>query len=336
MSMNKIPPINNLALKKSPLFKNLSELEQNAISAFLKPRSAKKGDVIFDEGAAGEEMFILLSGKLSAWVHEEASGSQQQMFDIKPGDFFGEMSIIAKESRSATIIAVADSQMLAFHAIDFHRIIFEHPVIGVKILNSIRKVHNVWLDQVSKHSRDLMRWGETARRRALFDDLTGLYNRRTLEETAVEYLKKTNLALRNFSLLMIDLDKIHLINERHGTKGGDMVLIATAKVLMESTRSGDICSRLSGDEFAILLPDTNQHEVHIVAEKIRETLFAKKIEVPEAPNAASLTKVAVSASIGIAVAPCHADTWEKLNILADAALHRSKTLGRNRVEMAAI
>jgi len=335
MDTNRTPLIFAPALKKSPLFEDLSALEQNAISAFLEPFSVKKGDVIFDEGAAGEDMFILLSGKLSAWVHQ-ADKSQQHIFDIKPGDFFGEMSIIANESRSATIIAIVDSQLLMLHGIDFFRIIFEYPMIGVKILNSIKKVHNVWLDQISKHSGDLMRWGEAARRRAMCDDLTGLYNRRILEEFAVDYFEKTDVSLRNLSLLMIDLDKIHLINDRHGTKGGDMVLIATAKVLMESTRSGDICSRLSGDEFAILLPDTNQNEAHIVAEKIRGNLFAQQIEVPEAPNATKLAKVAVSASIGVAVAPFHAGTWEKINIVADTALHRSKSLGRNRVEMAAV
>ena len=333
MISQRLAPVNDPTLKASDMLDGLSELELNATMAFLEPRCVKKGDIIFTEKAVGEDMFILLSGKLSAWVNQP-DGSRHQIFTIKPGHFFGEMSVIANESRSATIIAEDDSELMVLNAVDFYRIVFEHPVIGVKILKSIRKVHNVWLDQVSKHLNDLARWGETARRRAVCDELTGLYNRRFLENSAVAHFEQTSVDLRNLSLLMMDLDKIHTINERHGTKGGDLVLLATAEVLRASTRPDDICVRLSGDEFAILLPDTNQDQARIVAEKIRTNLSTQKIVVPANPNGTDHTKICISTSIGIASAPSHAKTWETLNAAADIALHHSKTLGRNRVEMA--
>jgi diguanylate cyclase (GGDEF)-like protein len=223
---------------------------------------------------------------------------------------------------------------MALSGIDFYRIVFEHPVIGVKILKSIRKVQNKWLDQLSKHLNELARGGETARRRAVCDELTGLYNRRFLEKSARAHFAQAKMDLRNLSLLMMDLDKIHTINERHGTKGGDLVFLATADVLRASTRPDDICARLSGDEFAILLPDTNQGQARIVAEKIRTNLISQKISVPANPNGTEHTKICISTSIGIACAPFHATTWETLNAAADIALHHSKTLGRNRVEMA--
>jgi len=334
MNSQRVAPIYNPALKASPLFEGFSELELNAVAAFLEPRSAAKDEVIFSEGAAGEEMFLLVSGRLNAWVNH-ADGSRHQIFGIKPGDFFGEMSIIANESRSATIIAAADSELLVFHGIDFYRIVFEYPMIGIKILRAIRKVQNVWLDQISRHLRDLMRWGETARRRAVCDELTGLYNRRFLEQSAKDRFEEGVVGLRGLSLLMLDLDKVHLINERHGTKGGDMVFIATAEVLRSRIRPGDICARLSGDEFAILLPDTDSDEAYTIAERIRQALTAEEIAVPKVPDGTEQTKIVVSISIGIASAPAHADTWEKLNLAADNALHHSKSLGRNRVELAA-
>jgi len=332
MNMERVAPIHNPVLKGSPLFEDLSELELNAVIAFMEPRRVKKGEIIFMEGAAGEEMFVLASGMISAWV-EHADGSQHQIFEANPGDFFGEMSIIANESRSATLTAAVDSELLVFHGIDFYRIIFEHPMIGVKMLKAIRKVQNIWLDQISKHLGDLMRWGETARRRAVCDELTGLYNRRFLEKSARDRLEGGIVGLRNVSLLMMDLDKIHEINERHGIKGGDLVFIATAEVLRSATRPGDICARLSGDEFAILLPDTTPEEARVIAEKIRYNLIIKKVIVPQNPDGTGQTEVSVSTSIGIATAPVHADTWEKLNRAADGALHNSKTLGRNRVEV---
>jgi len=335
MSGKRMAPIYDPVLKTSPLFEDLSELELNAVATFLEPRGIKKGEVIFTEGAAGEEMFILVSGRISAWINH-ADGNRHQVFEIKPGDFFGEMSIIANESRSASLAAVVDTELLVFHGIDFYRVIFEHPMIGVKILRAIRKIQNIWLDQVSKHLGDLMRWGETARRRAVCDELTGLYNRRFLEQSAADRFEAGFVGLRSISLLMMDLDKIHAINEHHSSKGGDLVFIATADVLRSCTRPGDICARLSGDEFAILLPDTNPEEARIVAERIRRNLIAKKIMVPQNPDGTGQTEIFVSTSIGIASAPLHADTWENLKLAADNALHHSKLLGRNRVEIAAL
>jgi diguanylate cyclase (GGDEF)-like protein len=134
---------------------------------------------------------------------------------------------------------------------------------------------------------------------------------------------------------MMDLDRIHIINERHGIKGGDLVFIATANVLRTSTRPGDICARLSGDEFAILLPDTDCSEAYIIADRICKNLVLEKITVPQNPDGTGQSEVSISTSIGIASAPAHASTWEDLNLAADIALHHSKAKGRNRVEIAA-
>ena len=333
MSDLRTAPVYDPILKASPLFEDFSELELNAVVAFLEPRRVKKGEILFEEGTAGKEMFVLVSGRISATVNR-TDGSQHQMFEIIPGDFFGEMSIIANESRSATLTAVIDAELLVFNGIDFFRIIFEHPMIGMKMLKAIRKVQNIWLEQTSKYLGDLMRWGETARRRAVCDELTGLYNRRFLEKSAGDRFEGGVVGLRNVSLLMLDLDRIHEINERYGSKAGDLVFVSTAGVLLSATRSGDICARLAGDEFAVLLPDTGPDEACLIAEKIRYTMASRKITVPEHPDGTGQTEVVVSTSIGIACAPDHADTWEMLNRAADHALHRSKEMGRNRVETA--
>jgi diguanylate cyclase (GGDEF)-like protein len=333
MSVSISTPVNNPVLKTSHLLKNLSELEFNAVLAFLEPRRIKSGDVIFNEGADGEEMFILVSGKISAWA-AQADGTQRLIFEASPGDFFGEMSIIANEPRTATLQAKGDVELLVLHGIDFFRIIYEHPIIGTKMLDALRKVQNIWLEQTSRHLSDLMRWGETARRRAIVDELTGLYNRRFLEESAQTRFAQGNVGLRNVTLMMMDLDKIHVINETHGTKAGDQVFIAVAEVLRSATRHGDICARLSGDEFAVLLPDTGSEEARPIAERIRENSSEGKVSVPKTPNSEEKTDINVRTSIGIATAPIHADTWASLLLAADRALHHSKELGRNRVEIA--
>ena len=333
MSGQRIAPVQNPILRSSHLLEYLSDLELNAVLAFMEPRIAKSGDTIFEEGAEGEELFILVSGKISAWA-AQADGSQRLIFEASPGDFFGEMSIIANETRSATLKAKVDSELLVLHGLDFYRIIFEHPIIGAKLLNAIRKIQNIWLEQTSKHLSDLMRWGETARRRSIIDELTGLYNRRFLEESVQARFTQKKIAMRTVSLMMMDLDKIHVINENHGTYGGDLVFIAVADVLRTTTRTGDVCARLSGDEFAVLLPDTGPEEARVIAERVRETTAARRIAVPKVPDSKERTEILVNTSIGIATAPVHADTWADLLLVADKALHYSKELGRNRVEVA--
>jgi len=321
-----------LPLKESPLFNDLNEEEFNIVTDVLKPIHAVKGDTIFKEGDMGDALFILLFGALSA-TGLQSDGTQRWLFDIYPGEFFGEMSIIANEPRSATITAVDDSVVFTIRSIDFYKIITYNPIIGFKILKVISIVQNQWLDQSARSYSDLIRWGETARRRAITDEMTGLYNRRFLEESIKERFSNSSMNFRIMSLLMMDLDKIHGINDKHGTKAGDIVITAASRIINDCLRPGDIPARLSGDEFAVLLPDTDMSNATTVAERIREKIEKQQIEVPEAPGANKNVVISTRTSIGIAIAPMHAKTTEELEETADAALRKAKDLGRNRVEI---
>ena len=333
MSEQVLSPYHYQVLKKSAIFGELSKLELEAVVAFLTPRSFKNGEVIFNEGAVGEEMFVIITGKIDAWL-AQIDGTRRWSFELKPRDFFGEMSLIVNETRSATIIAQGDTELLCLHGKDFYRLVFDYPMIGTKILRAIIKVQNTWLEQISRHLGDLMRWGESARRRAVSDELTGLYNRRFLEESARDRFEQVSAGLRSVSLMMMDLDKIHAINDRHGSKAGDLVFISAAEVLRSATRAGDICARLSGDEFSVLLPDAELEEALLIAEKARADMASRKIKVPKSPDSDEETEITVFTSIGVAAAPLHANTWENLVLAADGALRRAKELGRNRVAAA--
>ncbi|WP_223292694.1 GGDEF domain-containing protein [Breznakiella homolactica] len=328
-----LSPINDPSLLKSPLFANMSELEFFAVTAFLERKHIAKDEAVFNEGDTGKEMFILLSGKLAAFV-SQSDGTKRWMFNISPGDFFGEMSVIANEPRSATIVAREESDLMVLQGIDFYRIVFEHPMIGVKLLKAIGAVQNIWLDQTSKHLNDLMRWGETARRRAITDELTGLYNRRFLEESLKDRFDHGSVGLRKMALVMMDLDRVHEINDRYGVQGGDTVIVSVAETIRGLMRPGDIAARLSGDEFAILLPDTDGRDAKSIAEEIRKSVSDRVVPVPRKPGAAEKVGLQVRTSIGIAVAPTHAKNREGLVVVADDALRRAKNLGRDRVELA--
>jgi diguanylate cyclase (GGDEF)-like protein len=335
MSAEKKPssPYADPILAGSPLFATMSKLEFNALAAFLEWLPVKKDASIFREGDEGKEMFVLLSGALNAYAGQ-SDGTQRFMFEIKPGDFFGEMSIIADEPRSLTISAKEASELMILQGIDFYRIVYEHPIIGVKLLRAIMNVQNLWFDQNSRQKQDLARWGETARRRAITDDLTGLYNRRFLEDYIKNRFEQGSVGLRKMALMMMDLDKVHVINERHGTQAGDAVITAVAEIIRSQIRSEDIAARLSGDEFSIFLPDTDYGEARLAAERIREAVMKQIIQVPKSPGAAEKTGINIRISIGISVAPTHAKTVEGFVFSADGALKKAKDLGRNRVELA--
>jgi len=314
------------------LFSELDENEFNIVAGLLKFIQIKKGESIFNEGDAGEDMFIHFSGKLGAYI-TQSDGNQRLLFNVKIGDFFGEMSIITHEPRSVTISAEEDSTTIKFKGSDFYNIIRVYPVIGFKILQAICIVQNRWLDQSSKSFTDLIRWGETARKRAVTDEMTGLYNLRFLEESINERFCNQSMNFRIMSLLMMDLDKIHGINDRHGTKAGDLVIISAAENIRSCLRPGDIPARLSGDEFAVLLPDTDTKDAANIAERIRKKIEDTKIEVPETPGSINTVFIGTRTSIGIATAPAHANTMKDLEEIADNTLRKAKELGRNRVEV---
>jgi len=319
-------------LSQLSLFSGLDENEFNIVTKFLKIIYVDKGKSIFKEGDTGKEMYIFFSGALSAFG-TQSDGTQRKLFEVNQGEFFGEMSIIAHEPRSATITATENSVLIILEETDFYRIISEHPIIGSKILKAISVVQNQWLDQSSRSFSDLIRWGESARRRAITDEMTGLYNRSFLEESLKERFDNKSMNLRVMSLLMMDLDKIHNINDRHGTKAGDIVIIQAAEKIRSCLRPGDIPARLSGDEFAVLLPDTDEENATKVAERIREIIEKNQIQVPQSAGSDTNVTINTRTSIGIALAPVHAGTVEELVETSDTALRKAKELGRNRVEV---
>jgi len=320
-------------LNETPLFSELDEKEFKIIASALEPLFIKKGEPVFREGDAGKDMFILFSGTLKAFG-TQADGNQRLLFDLKQrGNLFGEMSMVADQPRSMTISAAENSVVLMFRITEFYRILAQHPIIGFKILKAIIIVENQKLEQSSASYNDLIRWGETARRRAISDEMTGLYNRRFLEDSIKERFSNHSMNFRTISLLMIDLDKLHSVNARYGPQIGDLVITVAANAIHSCLRPTDIAARLSGDEFAVLLPDTSRKNAVNVAKRIRENIAKMQVEIPASPGISENVFIFIHASIGIATAPDHANTPQEFINVADSALKKAKELGRNRAEV---
>lgn len=157
---------------------------------------------------------------------------------------------------------------------------------------------------------------------ALHDALTGLGNRYYLEQCLGERMDDFQGSGQGFAVLFIDLDGFKSVNDQWGHAAGDAVLIDMARRLQASLRSTDVAIRLGGDEFVILVRQAREADVCALADKLLALFNA-----PVALEAGG--QVALSASIGIAVFPRHAESVEALMIAADRAMYNAKARGRN-------
>jgi len=163
------------------------------------------------------------------------------------------------------------------------------------------------------------------------DGLTGLYNRRHFDASLDTELRRAARNLRPISLLMIDVDCFKALNDGYGHQRGDDCLREVARVLEEIPQRGyDVVARYGGEEFVLLLPDADSYAARVVAESIRQAVYALKIE-----NHGSTVANVVTVSIGVCCDNPHFyDDSGRFVREADAALYAAKRLGRNRVEVA--
>jgi len=161
------------------------------------------------------------------------------------------------------------------------------------------------------------------------DGLTGAYNHRYFQDRLKEEADRAVRHKRRLGLLMLDLDNLKMYNDTFGHLQGDVVLRQVAKLLRVCARGIDIVARYGGDEFAIILPDTDRDGLMVVARRI----VARTANGQLAPEF-QLQGTPLSLSIGAAVFPDHADTPQSLIDMADKALYESKRLGRNRLTAA--
>jgi len=160
---------------------------------------------------------------------------------------------------------------------------------------------------------------------ALTDELTGLPNRRAIEQWANRQLRGAIRHDFSFWIVMADLDRFKSINDAHGHEAGDQVLKKFADMLRTNTRQCDICGRLGGDEFVWIVTFVDEKGVRIAVERLREVIESQTFVFGG-------SEVRVTASFGIATRRCmDASSFDHLLAQADTALYSAKRVGRNNV-----
>ena len=161
---------------------------------------------------------------------------------------------------------------------------------------------------------------------AVTDPLTGLYNRRFLEDRLQEEFSRGERQQQNFCIILADLDNFKIYNDLCGHLAGDNALRKTAEILRRSAREMDVVTRYGGEEFCLILPGTGKKESVFVGERIR-----RAIEAESFLGESHLPLGRLTISIGIATFPADGVTTNELIHAADLALYSAKQSGRNRL-----
>lgn len=157
---------------------------------------------------------------------------------------------------------------------------------------------------------------------AVTDGLTGLFNHRFIFERLEEETAKVARYGRPLSIIMLDIDNFKAVNDTFGHRAGDEVILSVAHAIMACIRKTDVAGRYGGEEFLVLLPETDLASAKVVAEKIRSTVAQLSFEIKD---------LAITISAGVAEAQ-QGESYEAFINRADANLYRAKRSGKNRVE----
>jgi diguanylate cyclase (GGDEF)-like protein len=172
--------------------------------------------------------------------------------------------------------------------------------------------------RAQRHARD------EALKASRFDALTGLYNRSFFVTTADQEIRRSDRMGRGFTMLMLDLDDLKPVNDTYGHQWGDRLLKAVADTIRETVRSTDAAARYGGDEFVVLLPETDTAGGYVVGEKLRRDIASLTLRVAD-------RNVRSTVSVGLVAYPDDGRTIEQLVAAADVAMYESKRRGKNRI-----
>jgi len=206
--------------------------------------------------------------------------------------------------------------------------LFTPPVVPAHfgLINRLLALITIWLIAVLSlvhlnaqlRARDHLEW------MANYDGLTGIHNRRFVMDQMERLVKMAQRYGQPFAVLMLDVDHFKRVNDRRGHVVGDEVLRMVCAVSRRCIRDVDILGRYGGEEFLVLLPNTDREEARMVAERIRHAVRAARAPVPGDP-------LRVTVSLGVSVYGAETTHAQALVAAADAALYRAKRGGRNRV-----
>ena len=283
-------------------------------------RNLSRGEVLLEKDQSNSTMFLILSGSFKVYLDDE---HQREAAEIGQGQTVGELSVIDGSAASAHVVSAGESSLLCIDENTFWDI--THASHGfctnLLMLFSLRmRTSNLSLEESENLQEKLEQQAQT-------DGLTGVYNRRWLDQMLPRLLQRSEQDGQPFCVLMIDIDNFKNFNDTFGHALGDKALRAVADTLVTKVRPIDLIVRYGGEEFCALLPETDLQSGVGAAERLRKAIH--QIKISDDSNK-SIPGISISAGLAERRAGENAD-----NILkrADQALYLAKEQGRDRVEL---
>jgi diguanylate cyclase (GGDEF)-like protein len=305
-------------LQTTTLFRNVPREMLSIHLGEISRKSFAAEETLLAPGQKNHRVYLIVSGRLR--IHLDLSHSIPLTI-FGPGECVGEMSILDDAKVSAYVIADTPCELLAI----------DHAAVWSLIDNSLDAARNL-LHIMSRRMRlnnqlfiDNIKRQQTFEHYANVDELTGLHNRRWMNDMFEQQMQHCVLNHEPGTFIMIDADHFKQFNDQHGHLGGDQALRTIAQTMLRSLRPQDFAARYGGEEFAIFLPRTQLEDAYSIADRLRMQINQAAIVMPSGNTLPSVT-----ISLGLSEI-CAEDTLERLIARADAALYRAKQAGRNCV-----
>ena len=299
-----------------PLFAGVDIRSVHEILAECGEVLVDAGDVVLEAGADNETVFVVLDGSVLVHLGQEPTSPA---LELGRGECVGELSILNRLQVSARVAAQVRTRLLVLPAEQLWSLVNNSHEFACNLLRvlsgRVRDANQRLLASVIVQERFA--------RASRIDALTGLYNRRWLDEILTRQCRRCSGDGTSLCLILCDIDHFKQINDEYGHIVGDDVLRAVGECLNNSVRPTDLAARFGGEEFAILLHDIELLGAAEIAERIR-----RDIEMLMVPGDGRLGSI--SASFGVAELAASDDPMGLLND-ADRALYHAKRYGRNRV-----
>jgi diguanylate cyclase (GGDEF)-like protein len=312
-------------LKNLPVFNSFNNDEVSAIEKYFSYRNYKKDEIIAVLDDNEKELLIVLNGKIVSTLNLPGNITRKRD-EYESGSFFGEMSLFGYKVRFDTFYAAEESSLAVISEKNMIELIENESDIAMKFISQLLSMTINHLRNSSKFLADVVQWGENASRRVITDELTGLYNRAFLDDALENffYISKSNN--KPLSFLMLDLDNFRNINENFGHETGNKILFELVNLIKNKVSRHGIIARYGGDEYSILLPETNLKSAITIADQIR-----KDVEAHDFSKHLNGKEGKFTISIGISSFPDTATELAAFKEKADASLYLAKKTGRNKV-----
>ncbi len=311
-----------LRCKKSEKFHILRRVAIESIWGLMENcevRVLEACEVLLEKGQANRIMYMVLSGQLSVSLE----GAQSPpVAHLEEGQTVGELSVIDGSAASAWVRADGPTRLLCVNEPTFWRLVrasHEFSTNLLLLLAQRMRTNNFSLAESARLQRQF-------EKDAMTDGLTGLYNRRWLDDRLPRLVERTRRDGMSLCVFMVDVDFFKNYNDTYGHAAGDIALAAVARGIAQNLRPLDIAVRYGGEEFSVILPGTPLEGAGIAAGRLVSSIEKMPIDGNEGQKLPRVT-------ISVGVSSFHPDDDASSMLRrADEALYRAKQNGRNRFE----